>query len=328
MFYSVYSKIASILIATTGDLKMLNKPTMSFISLLSFSLSGTGVAQTFDCLTVAEIYPSDAIHEVFISRDEPKKSTWAISGQQLCAGELVIAPNRAIEPPITIGYETNPPMVKTLNVGEQYRVEKLDKPCGTGCRVWNDIKRLYHKLTSQEPENTSDGFGVGKGAADEHEPSPIYDINMPLDAGEGFDYPFDLFARPGAIPLFWKYGQPPYQLNVTDANGNVIVDETLNTNRFSLTVPNTAPAQTYTLTISSAQSAPYRKQLVFSEPPAFSVESTESFLPVDKLYVLARLLTDTDKNWRLEIWRQLATLPKTEKRQNFEVHLILDDIDL
>ncbi len=281
---------------------MLNKQTVSVISLLSLSLSGTSVAQAVDCTSVAEIYPTEAIKEVMIWRNEAETPTWATTNQQLCAGERVIAPNRPIQPPITLRYHTNPPTVKTLKAGESYRVETLDKPCGTACTVWNDIKRIYHKLTSPVPENTSDGFSVGKGANDENEPSPVYDISMPLDAGEGFDYPFYLFARQGAIPLFWEDGQSPYQLEVTDATGNVIVQKTLNTNPFSLTVPNTAPAQTYTLTISSAESVSYQKQLVFAKPPSFSVApkvDNLNKLPVDELYILARLLSDTEKNWRL-----------------------------
>lgn len=304
---------------------MLNKQTVSVISLLSLGFSASST-QALDCTIVAEIYPTDAIQEVMIDRDKAK-NPWATTSQQLCAGQLVTAPNRPIQPLITIRYYTNPPTIKKLQAGKDYRIETLDKPCGTACTVWNDLKRFYHKLTSSVPENLSDGIGGGREASNAHEPSPVYDISMPLDAGEGFDYPFYLFARQGAIPLFWEDGQPPYQLEVTDATSNVIVRNTLKTNQFSLTVPNTTPAQTYTLTISSAESVPYQKQLVFAKPP-FLVDSKVDQLPVDKLYILARLLSESDKNWRLEIWRQLASLPETQRRKNFETHLILDDIDL
>ena len=44
----------------------------------------------------------------------------------------------------------------------------------------------------------------------------------------------------------------------------------------------------------------------------------------DKLLMLAKLLNDSNKNWRLEIWRKLATMPKSQIRENFKALMRLN----
>ncbi len=285
------------------------------ILMLSLGISTSSV-QAQDCPVVAKIYLTDLINEVSIWRKGTEKPTWANQeNRRLCAGDIVTAPNRAI-PPLIIRYYTEIPKKTKLKKGESHKVEALLKPCGMWCTAWHDIERLYYKLTSQVPENIGDGIGGGKGGDSEALPN----ITLPLDAGKGFEYPFYLFAREGAIPLFWEDGQPPYQLEVKDATGNIITHNTLKMKLFSITVPNTEPEQTYTLKISSADSASYHKKLIFALPP-FPLDSTD-----DKLRMLARLLNDPNKNWRLEIWRQLATMPESQARENFKAHLRLKGI--
>ncbi len=299
---------------------MTDKQTVVLASLLFSGLSASSI-QALDCTVVAKLYMTEVIKEVSILRAGAKKPVWATAGtRQLCAGDVVTVPKRSPQS-LTVRYYTETPFVKTLKAGEIYQVKALDKPCGTWCTGLNGIKRRYHKLTESVPENTSDSIGAGREGGDDNDVLPVYDITMPLDAGDGFEYPFYLFARKGAVPLFWEDGQPPYQLEVQDTAGNVIVRNTLKTNMFSITVPNTDPTQTYTLNISSAHSVPYRKKLVFAMPP-FPLDPK-----TDKEHMLATLLNDPNKNWRLEIWRQLAALPETQKRKDFKAHLILDDVE-
>ncbi len=149
-------------------------------------------------------------------------------------------------------------------------------------------------------------------------------ISMPLASSEGTFY---LFSREGAIPLVWVGGESPYQLVVKDAAGkmimeqSVVVPDTEEMATFSLTVPHTASGSTYNLTIQSDGSEPLRQTLTFVEPPQFSSE--------DQWMNLTSLLAvcDDDKNWRLEIWRQLSAMPDSAQKNNFMDHLEADDLD-
>jgi hypothetical protein len=296
---------------------MHDKLTALFISLLLLSI-GMSSAQARNCSVVAKIYLTDVINEVSIWRKGSEKPTWASKkNRTLCASDIVVAPNRSI-PPLIIRYYTEIRKMAKLKMGESHKVEALLKPCEMWCTASNDIKRLYYKLISKVPENVGDGIGGGRGSDSSNKPS---NITMLLDDGNGFEEPFYLFAREGVIPLFWEGGQLPYQLELKDAMGNVITHNKLENNIFSLTVPNTEPEQSYTLKISSADSVSYQKKLIFAIPP-FPLDPK-----ADKLQVLARLLSDPKKNWRLEIWRQLAAMPKSQDRENFKAHLRLKDYE-
>jgi hypothetical protein len=293
---------------------MHNKPALILISLLFLGVAMSST-QARDCPVVAKIYLTNVINEVCIWRKGAEKPIWASKdNRKLCVGDIVTAPNRSI-PQLTIRYYTENPKMAKLKMGETHQVEALLKPCGWWCTAQNDIKRLYYKFTSEVPENVGDGIGGGKGSDSDSKLSP--NITMPLDV-KGISDPFYLFAREGAIPLFWEKGQPPYQLEVKDAKGNVITHNILKTNIFSLIVPNTEPEQTYTLKISSAGSISYQKKLIFVMPP-FPLDPK-----ADKLLMLAKLLNDPNKNWRLEIWRQLAIIPKSQARENFKARLRLN----
>jgi len=286
---------------------------LALILMLFLSVSS---AQARDCPKVAKIYLADIIDEVIIWQKGTKKPTWAnADNRELCTGDVVTVPNRSI-PVLTIRYYTEIPKMTKLKKGESHQVEALLKPCGMWCTAWNDIKRLRYKLISQVPENVGDGIGGGREGGNDSKPVP--NITMPLDIGLSHE-PFYLFAREGAIPLFWEEGQPPYQLEIKDAMGQVITNKALKNKTFSFTFPNPEPEQTYTLKISSADSVSYQNQLIFALPPFPLDPKSEQWL------ILTRLLNDPNKNWRLEIWRQLATMPKSQAKENFKAHLILDD---
>jgi hypothetical protein len=291
---------------------MHGKLALLFMLLLSVSMSST---QARDCQEVAKIYLTDIINEVSIWKKGTEKPTWANKdNRKLCAGDVVTAPNRTI-PPLIIRYYTEIPKMAKLKKGESYKIEALLKPCGMWCTAWNDIDRLYYKFTNEVPENVGEGTGGGRG--DDSDGKRLPKITMPLDVNGISTYPFYLFAREGTIPLFWEAGKPPYQLELKDATGKVITHNTVKTKLFSLTVPNTEPEQTYTLKISAANTISYQNQLIFAMPP-FPLEPK-----VDKLLMLARLLNDPNKNWRLEIWRQLAAMQKSPAKENFKAHLRL-----
>jgi hypothetical protein len=288
----------------------MSKP-IQFITLCSLlALSNSSLAR--DCDKVAKIHRFDNIDHVSILRFDARLPEWASQvNRDLCAGDTVIAPKAISQ--LIIEYRTNPAKQVKLTAGETHEVGKLRGPCGVWCKLLAEMDYLYEQLTQIETDFVSNIPVFGRGADGQ-----LIPIFMPLARGEGADYEFLLFAQAGNIPLFWHGGEPDYQLQVKDATGKVIVHKTVKTNRYDLKLPSTAEGQRYELSIScKACQKVYRKVLVFVAPPA---------LPIDnQLKKLTALLLDEDKNWRLEIWRQLAKMAANPKRQAFQQHLILDD---
>jgi len=261
---------------------------------------------------VAKIHLFAKIAHVSILRQDTKLPQWASEeNRYLCAGDTVIVP-KAI-PKIIVEYYTNPAKQVKLNAGDTYEVGKLRSPCGKWCKLLAEIEELYVQLTNIEGSYVTNSQLTGRGPDGKLPP-----IFMPLARTEGFDYEFFLFARSGSIPLFWHGGEPNYQLLVKDGIGKVVIDKTVKTNHYDLKLPSATAGQRYELSIGcKACKKVYRKQLVFVVPPPLPVEN--------KLKVLSALSLDEDNNWRLEIWRQLAKMPNSKARNNFQQHLKLDD---
>lgn len=306
---------------------MLTKSIATLILLLSFATQVFS-ASSLDCEMVAEIFTlKEIISEISILRKDTEKLIWATQAdRKLCSGDWVTVPNRRLSSKIAIHYYTEKPQVIILKQGQHYQVESLSAPCGTLCTVRHDLERLVQKLTSPIRKYVSPGTGGGR-EGENDDPLPIDDITMPLDAGNSLEEPFYLFAQPGAIPLFWEHGQPPYQLEViNEITGEVvIVPKDLNTKTWYLNRLNTNPEQAYRLKISSAKSEPYQKKLVFAVPP-FPINPNDKWTTFVKL-LMNENLSEGSKNWRLEIWRQLALMPESPEKNNFNARLRRDLID-
>jgi len=288
----------------------MSKP-IQFITLCSLlALSNSSLAR--DCDKVAKIHRFDNIDHVSILRVDARLPEWASqANRDLCAGDTVIAPKAISQ--LIIEYRTNPAKQVKLMAGDTHEVGKLRGPCGVWCKLLAERDYLYEQLTQIETDFVSNIPVFGRG-----EDGQWISIFMPLARSEGVDYEFLLFAQAGNIPLFWHGGEPDYQLQVKDASGNVIVHQTLKTNRYDLNLPSTAKGQRYELSIScQACQKVYRKVLIFVTPPPLPIEN--------QLKQLTALSLDEDNNWRLEIWRQLDKLPTSPKRKVFQQHLILDD---
>jgi hypothetical protein len=266
-----------------------------------------------NCDNVAKIHLFDKIDHVSILRKDARLPEWASQeNRYLCAFDTVIAP-KAISK-LIVEYRTNPAKQVKLNAGETHEVGKLRSPCGKWCKLLAEIDRLYEQLTQTETSFVSNIPVFGRG--EDGQLNPIF---MPLARGEGIDYEFFLFAQSGNIPLFWHGGEPNYQLWVKDATGKVVVDKkAVKTNRYDLNLPSTAEGQRYELSIScQACEKVYRKSLVFVTPPPLPIENN--------FKAFSALSLDKDNNWRLEIWRQLAKMPNSKARKNFQQHLKSDD---
>jgi hypothetical protein len=296
--------------------KMLKKTKILYALLLIIGIPPT---HALDCMPVAKIFRVDKIDHVLIFRGGKTKEWANWHNQELCAGDKVIVPK--VISHLKIGYYSHPSKEMSLKAGDFYQVEALPSPCGMLCKGINHIKLLAYNLTHNEPEQPVKTSVGGRGY---EENVPIF---MILASYQSTESPLYLFSRDGAIPLFWRGGQSPYQVEVKDEQGKRVVSQTkVETNTFSLTLPDTDSNQRYSLLISSKGSPVYQKPLVFAVPP---------FPPdpkIDKFERFATLLTamclDDKKNWRLEIWRQLHEMPKSQEKERFMGNLAMDDIDL
>jgi len=283
---------------------MLNKPYYFYGFILCLSL-GIGIfpAHAASC-THAKIYKTEGIDKILILRAQGKEEFASPKNRKLCVGDKVIMPNST--PPLLIEIRYYQPRYKVeLNKGDEHVV------CGF------NLLGLRCFLASIPVV----GQVVFKGS------KPNEPIFMPLAAGKKANSPFYLFSPKRAIPLVWYGGQSPYQIEVKDATGQVIVQQQVvvpsseKRATFSLTVPHTNPTSAYTLTIQSDGSKPLHKTLKFIEPPQFAYE--------DQWMKLVSLLADCDqtgKNWRLEIWRQLSAMPDSDQKKNFMEHLEKNDL--
>ncbi len=269
-----------------------------------------------DCDKVAKIHLFAKIGHVSILRAGKKSRKPASKkNRYLCAGDKVIVPK--IVSGVIVEYFTNPAKQDKLNADVTYKVGKLDKPCGKWCKLLAEIDYLYEQLIQSETSFVSNTQVFGRG-----EDGELLPIFMPLAIGEGSDYEFFLFAQAGSIPLFWHGGEPDYKLLVKDSTDKVVIDTTVKTNHYDLKLSSTNVGQRYELTVGcQACDKLYKKHLVFVAPVplAYSIQGDA------KLKALIGLLLDEDKNWRLEIWRQLGKLPSSPQRDALQQHLKWDD---
>lgn len=285
-----------------------------FYMLVIFSLS---MNNTFalDCDFVAKIHPFNGINQVDIYRAGNKPEKASFFNRRLCPGDVVKLPKSISQ--IHIKYQSN--KRQTVEAGSSYEVVALVKPCQTWCKFKTKFHSWFELFTETESDDTI--TVVATKGVDNSNP-----IKMPLAASDGSDYEFFLSADNTAIPLFWYGGKAPYKLTVKDALGKVIVDKQLEKPEFSLTLPDTKIGSKYKLTIQSANSSDCnddnswicQKPLVVTALPNV-IDSMENLVP---------LLADCDRNWRLEIWRQLSLMPDSEAKQNLMDDLAENDFEL
>jgi len=269
--------------------------------------------ETMSCVYVAKIQKIKEIDQIGILRkDKDLAHEWASSdNRQLCAGDEVIVPKNLSQ--ITIHYYSDNDLKKALKSGEKHKIFALEEPCGAWCKFTESLEKLRKKLTMEKVEEEIKI--AGDRGTKEGESSEIF---MILSAGEGKDSPFYLFSEQGKVPIFWYGGESPYHVVVKDSSDQTVIDEKVEKHETFLNFQDVEPQQTYSLTISSAGYAGYQKTLIFTVPP-FPIDSK-----ADKWTLLTTLLQH-DKNWRLEIWRQLHELPDSDEKRNFMGHLELDD---
>lgn len=272
---------------------------------------------TLACTYVAKLENTAYLEEIVILRAKMRIPEWAsLSNRELCTNDEVIVPKTIAQ--LRVWYYTDEMSPIILKSGDKHTVEALESPLTFWGKLGGEIHHLFEKLLSPASPKSIDSAGSVRG--NENKTSKIF---MTLAAGQGKDFPFYLFAEDKPIPLFWQGGQPPYTLIVKDKEDNLIVQTDVTESNFLLKLPNTEPEQEYLLTISSDGTEPYQKKLLFTVPP----------LPIDKqadpfqwmVFLIGKKKKAGPQNWRLEVWRQLLTMPKSEKQQNFMEHLRRDD---
>jgi len=291
---------------------MFKKIHVFYVLLGCFGLNTSAFA--LDCDIVARIHPLDRIDEVYILRAGKQLEKASSENRRLCPGDVVKVPKSISE--IKIKYHSN--KRKILKSDQSYEVVALQKPCQALCKFKAKLSNLYEQFTMTEPAEIS----IPTGSKGTSKSSPI---KMPLAASEGSDYEFFLSADNGAIPLFWYGGKVPYKLTVKDALGKVIVNEQLEKPKFSLILPDTKIGSKYSLTIQSVDSLSCNEDnsQICQKPLVVMASETET---MEQLVAL--LANCEDRNWRLEIWRQLNVMPDSKAKRNFMEHLAENDIDL
>ncbi len=306
---------------------MLNKPCTMYGLMLSVGL-GTPIsaAHASTCRPiVAEIQKIEAIDQVGILRfSQGNAREWASqSNRALCPGDVVIVPKTL--PHLKLDYYSYLPHQQALTAGERYQVIALGDPCGALCKFKQGIDRLWSKLWNTEPPKPTTNSAPRGHDKSQH-------IFTPLADGEGSSEPFYLFARDGAIPLIWKGGKSPYRLTVKNAAGEVVVQETIESANilaeFVLTLPDTKPGLVYRLTIQSAKDKACRSDnsKICDKALKLIVPPFPLYPRADQRMMLATLLADCDRNWLLEIWRQINAMPDSQQKRKAVGHLIANNI--
>jgi hypothetical protein len=291
--------------------------TLTTTCLITTSLAfSVGPVQALDCTTVATILGApDVLGYVHITSTTPGETEFAKPNRRdLCAGDQIEISPKATTP-IKVLYYSESQKTVEIKGGEKLEIQALNDPCGLWCKAQEKIQKLLKPLLSQEGLSGEEAGVFGKAI------NKNIHVAMPLAAGEGPDYPLYLFAQPGPIQLLWRGGEPPYQLEIKDDQQKVVFHKLgLESTLIDWPVSEVTPGQTYHLSLISKNAKKiYQKTIIFSVPP----------LPLDpkadKFTFLATLLQDPNKNWRVEIWRQLLTLPPSPERERFLGHLWKDD---
>lgn len=287
------------------------------IALLLLGLGTTTSAGALECTRVAKIHWVEKIDHVLIFRGGMKGQPGEWAGQEtasreLCAGDVVIVPKEFEQ--LEIEYYQEKPQPLKLKRGQQYTVEALKEPCVSWwCKGLALAENWVEKLTKTAPSESPTTIVQGKGS------DPDNSLFMPLAAGEGLEYPFYLFSHELPIPLLWRGGLPPYRLEVKDSKGETVMQQAeIKDNAFCcLKLPNQESGQEYLLTLVTATGETVQKRLIFTTPPFPLPPQLNCF------ELFGRLLQDQERNWRLEIWRRLRTLPESQTKIHLAGHLRL-----
>ncbi len=260
----------------------------------------------FSCTVVANAQLLENDNNIKIIRNMQEQIL--MPNANLCIGDIIIVPESAIESVILHYYSQNLEQ-KQLVAGEHYEIIGLDKPCDEWCEINQKTKRLYVYLTRKNISPPKHITETERGDDESLSTSTLI-VSQPLY----------LFADNGKINFFWKGGEPPYQLFVKDKKEQTLISkQKLYEKHVEFEITNVNLNQTYQLIIQDRQQNHLEVGIVFRLPP-FPLDPDEN-----KLLRLTRLLRDTERNWRLEVWRQLQSLGNTRKVNKFKAHLIVGD---
>ncbi|MCV6637472.1 hypothetical protein [Candidatus Albibeggiatoa sp. nov. NOAA] len=261
------------------------------------------------CTVIGKIQATEDVSGVLVIRDIRQHELNSLNGE-LCAGDIVTVSESCTQD-LVINYYSENLEQQPLEAGQQYEITGLDTPCGNWCKLTKKTKRLYLHLTRKNINPPKRIVATERG---DNEDLPV--STLITDAQQ----PLYLFAENQQVSFFWKGGKAPYQLIVKDQQGQTVIHQNkLHSKHALFTLPNAAPNQTYQLILQDKQKKRLETKIVFRLPP-FPLDPDEN-----KLLRLTRLLLDTERNWRLEAWRQLQTFPDNGKVHKFKAHLIVND---
>jgi hypothetical protein len=262
------------------------------------------------CTVVARAQLVENISEVKVIRNHSQHGLNQ-SNRELCIGDVLVIPESFTQD-VVLNYYSESLEQQQLASGQQHEITGLETPCGDWCQLTKETKRLYFRLTRKNINPPERIVSTDRGDDEDllistltsNKPKPLY-----------------LFAQEGEIGFFWKGGKKPYQLTVKNQEGQVIIaKQKLYKKHVKFSLPNVEPNQTYYLVLQDKQKRHLETDIVFRLPP-FPLDPDEN-----KLLRLTRLILDSERNWRLEIWRQLQALSDNSRVNKFKAHLVVDDL--
>ncbi|MEK7991159.1 MAG: hypothetical protein VSS52_009155 [Thiotrichaceae bacterium] len=261
------------------------------------------------CTVVAKAQLTENISEVKVIRNYSQQAL-SHSNAELCIGDVLVIPESFTEEVILDYYSEN--LEQQQLAAGQHEITGLETPCGDWCRITKQTKRLYFRLTRKNINPPKRIVATDRGDDEKllistltnNKPQPLY-----------------LFAQEGDVSFFWKGGKKPYQLTVKNQQGQIVVTKKKSYKKhIQFSLPNVEPNQTYHLVLQDKHKIQFETDIMFRLPP-FPLDPDEN-----KLLRLTRLLLDSERNWRLEIWRQLQALSDNTKVNKFKAHLLVDDL--
>lgn len=272
----------------------------------------------FACeLTIAKIqWRPELANSVSVLRDG-KIHFIEENNRELCRGDQIIVPKESV--PVTIWYFSEFSNKEEIQSPiTNYPLKELKEPCGMWCKAEDKIVALFEKLTAKKvlKENL---IGVATRGNDENK-----SFILPLNAGKSKEIPFFLFPTQETITLFWQHGKPPFQITLQDESGKVLLEAQITEREWAFKPTSPEIGTTYQLAIKDQQNQMDTINIEFSVPP-FPIDHKMEKLKLFTLLLRQEKSKENFKNWRLEIYRQLLTLPDTPEKQNFLDHLIADD---
>lgn len=276
--------------------------------LLAFSVT---LSHAGSCEPVADLvvkHKAD-LHLISIKRNPHIANADAIPTTVLCADDEVSV-NGAQGTSVIIRYRSNPPGDIVL-AGDAQARGKLILPVLKANNVPSNAWGAFVTWFLERDDGITRRALVTR--------APRF-ITSPLSRGEDHALPYYFLPDIKDIHFFWRGGQAPWTLEVTDAQGNMRTSLQTEVPEAVFHLVAKAGERLF-LSVRSADERRLVKPIEFV-PPTEDLTN----LPLSSWSRLFPLMAAEDKNWRLYLWNVVRQLPDSEMKWVVMDHLRNDDL--